>query len=132
LLEIILTYTNCKLKTTIFVLEITFTNKKFEKLANDDRKLVKEFGKIRAEKIATRLTQLRFAATLEDVRHLPGNFHELTANRKGEWACDLDQPYRLIFAPHENPIPKNEFGAYVWMEIRGVEVIEVINYHKEK
>ena len=34
-----------------------------------------------------------------------GHYHELTGDRKGEWACDLDQPYRLIFEPHEKPIP---------------------------
>lgn len=113
-------------------MEITFTDKKFEKLANDDRKRVKEFGKLRSDKIKTRLAQLRFATTLEDVRYLPGNYHELTGNRKGQWACDLDQPYRLVFTPHENPIPANEDGQYVWMEITGVEVIEVVNYHNEK
>ncbi len=108
------------------------TDKKFEKQVNDDRKLVKEFGKLRAEKITARLAQLRFATTLEEVRNLPGNFHELKYNRKGQWGCDLDQPYRLVFTPHERPIPTGEQGQYIWTEIRGVEVIEVINYHKEK
>ena len=51
-------------------MDIIFTSKKFEKLANDDRNLVKEFGKLRADKIKKRLTQLRFASTLEDVRNL--------------------------------------------------------------
>jgi proteic killer suppression protein len=111
---------------------ITFTYKKLEKIANDDRKMVKEFGKLRAEKIKTRLIQLRFATTLEEIRNLPGNYHELTNNRKGQWGCDLDQPYRLVFTPHENPIPTNDHGQYVWMEITGVEVIEVVNYHKDK
>lgn len=113
-------------------MEITFTDKKLENLVNNDRKLVKEFGKLRANKIITRLTQLRFAANLEEVRNLPGNYHELTNNRKGQWACDLDQPYRLVFMPHEVPIPTNEHGRYIWMEITGAEVIEVVNYHKEK
>lgn len=112
-------------------MKITFADKKLEKLANDDRKLVKELGKLRAEKIKLRLTQLKFASNLEEVRHLPGNYHELSNNRKGQWACDLDQPYRLIFIPHENPIPANEHGQYVWLEITGVKVIDIINYHKE-
>ena len=113
-------------------MKITFKYKKLEKLANDDRQLVKEFGKLRADKIKTRLVQLKYATTLEDVRNLPGNYHELTNNRKGQWACDLDQPYRLVFTPHESPIPTNEHGKYVWMEITGVELIGVVNYHKEK
>lgn len=113
-------------------MKITFTYKKLKKLANDERKLAKEFGKIRAEKINARLTQLSFASTLEDVRYLPGNYHELSGNRKGQWACDLDQPNRLVFKPHENPIPTNKHGQYVWIDITGVEVIEVVNYHKDK
>ena len=113
-------------------MKITFADKKLEKLANDDRKMLKELGKIRATILRRRLTQLEDASTLEEVRNLPGNYHELTNNRKGQWACDLDQPYRLVFTPHENPIPTNEQGQYVWMEITGVEVIEVVNYHKEK
>ncbi|MBE9602375.1 killer suppression protein HigA [Pedobacter sp. MC2016-24] len=113
-------------------MEITFTDGKFESLANDDKKLAKEFGALRAKKIRARLIQLRDAVTLEDVRNLPGNYHELLYNRKGQWGCDLDQPYRLIFTPDARPIPQNEDGQYIWLAINGVEVIEVVNYHKEK
>lgn len=113
-------------------MKITFADKKLRKQANDDRLMLKELGKVRAQILRRRLTQLEDAETLEDVRNLPGNFHELTENRKGQWACDLDQPYRLIFTPHENPIPANEDGQYIWLEITGVEIIELTNYHKEK
>lgn len=78
------------------------------------------------------MAQLRFASTLEDVRNLPGNYHELTNDRKGQWACDLDQPYRLVFTAHEAPIPINEHGQYIWLEIKGVAVLEIVNYHKER
>lgn len=113
-------------------MEITFNDKKLAKIVNDDRKLDQKMGKVRAEKVRLRLNQLRDAVTLEDVRNLAGNYHELKDNRKGQWACVLDQPYRLIFTPHENPIPTNPHGQYIWIEVRGVEVIEIINYHKEK
>lgn len=112
-------------------MNITFADKKLERLANDNIRLVKKYGKLRAEKVKARLTQLSFATTLEDVRYLPGNYHELAGNRKGQWACDLDQPYRLVFTPHENPIPANADGQYLWIQITGVEVLEIINYHKE-
>ena len=92
--------------------------------------LIREFGSIRAEKIKLRLTQLKFAATLEDVRHLPGNYHELTNKRKGQWACDLEQPYRLIFEPHEDPVPEDANGICIWCEIKGIEIIEITDYHK--
>jgi len=109
--------------------EISFADKKIEKLANDYWKCQKELGQIRAKLFTKRLLDLRNAQTLEDVRNLPGKYHELTGNRKGQWACDLDQPYRLIFTPHENPIPKNESGQYIWIEIKGVEVIAIVDYH---
>ena len=86
-------------------------------------------GKIRATILIRRLTQLEDATTLEEVRNLPGNYHELKNDRKGQWSCDLDQPYRLVFTPHENPIPINEDGQYIWIEIKGLEVLEITNYH---
>ena len=113
-------------------MNIRFSNKKLEKTVNDDRLLFKEFGKLRAVKIRLRLTQLDDATTLEDVRNLSGNYHELTSNRKGQWACDLDQPFRLIFEPQEDPIPTDEHGRTLWIEIRGIEILEITNYHKEK
>ena len=113
-------------------MKIKFADRKLEKLANDDRRMLKELGQPRAKLLRRRLTEMADAETLEDVRYLPGKYHELTENRKGQWSCDLDQPYRLIFTPQERPIPANENGQYHWLEISGVEIIEIINYHKEK
>ena len=113
-------------------MNISFDKKKLMQYANNDRLAVKDLGKIRAALLKQRLDDIRAAITLEDTRYLPGNFHELKNNRKGQWACDLDQPYRLIFEAHESPIPINEHGQYIWIEIKGVEIIEIINYHKER
>lgn len=108
---------------------IIFKDKDLKKYANDDSKLLRKFGKVRAEKINLRLSQLKAALSLEDVRYLAGNWHELTKNRKGQWACDLDQPYRLIFEPQESPIPEGDDGKYVWSEIKGVSILEIVDYH---
>jgi proteic killer suppression protein len=112
--------------------DISFANKELGKWANDDRKALKEMGKVRADLYKKRLSQLKAADSLEDLRHVAGNYHELTNNRKAQWACDLDQPYRLIFKPQEIPIPINEDGQYLWEQIKAVEIIEVVNYHKER
>lgn len=110
-------------------MDISFQNKKLEKLLDNPSKLKRELGPLRAKLFLMRLGALVNASTLEDVRHLPGNFHELKADRKGQWACDLDQPFRLIFELHEDPIPTDASGRYVWLEIKGVEVIEITSYH---
>lgn len=110
-------------------MDISFRSRKLEKIASNPKKCLKELGKLRTELFLRRLQELYRAYTLEDVRFLPGHYHELTGDRKGQWACDLDQPYRLVFEPHEDPIPADEDGRYVWIEIKGVEIIEITNYH---
>lgn len=110
-------------------MEVSFQTKKLEKLALDEKKCLKELGKLRSGLFLRRLQELYRASSLEDVRHLPGRYHELTGNRKGQWACDLDQPYRLVFVPHEDPIPTDENGRYIWIEIKAIEIVEITNYH---
>lgn len=110
-------------------MDISFGDNKLQKYANDDRKASKKMGAKRAKLYKQRLDDLFDAETLEDTRHLPGKYHELKTNRKGQWACNLDHPYRLIFEPHEDPIPTNEAGQFIWIEIKGVEVIEIVDYH---
>lgn len=110
-------------------MKLSFGDNKLEKLANDYRKCQKELGQKRAKLYTKRLLDLYTADTLEDVRYLPGHYHELTGDRKGQWSCDLDQPYRLVFEPHENPIPTDKSGKYIWLEIKGVEILEITDYH---
>lgn len=110
-------------------MDISFANKKLEKFANSDREAVRELGKRCASLFKTRLDDLKAATTLEDTRHLPGHYHELKGDRKGQWACDLEHPNRLIFEPHEDPIPTNKDGQYLWLEIKGVEITEITDYH---
>ncbi|NTV34076.1 MAG: killer suppression protein HigA [Deltaproteobacteria bacterium] len=112
-------------------MDITFWDKDLRKYAHDDRLAKRKMGPKRALVFKQRLDDLRAAETLEDVRYLPGRFHALKETRKGQWSCDLDHPYRLIFIPHEDPIPENDDGQYLWNEIRGVEIVEIANTHKE-
>lgn len=110
-------------------MNITFVDKKLETLSEDYNICRQKMGVKRAKLFIKRLNALRDADSLEDVRNLPGRFHELKGDRKGQWGCDLDHPYRLVFTPIENPIPTNEHGQYIWLEITGVEIIEIVDYH---
>ncbi len=110
-------------------MNISFQDKKLRKIAGELRQLIRVYGKQRGEKIKLRLDQLRDAENLEETRHLPGYYHELTGDRKGQWACSLDGNYRLVFTPHEDPIPEDEHGCYLWVEIHGVEIMEITDYH---
>ena len=58
------------------------------------------------------------AESFADFEFLPGRFHQLIGNFKDKWACDLDHPYRLMFEPAEVPIPKDEDGKQILIEIK--------------
>ncbi len=110
-------------------MDISSQDKKLGQYVENPSKAQKELGQKRAMLLAKRISQIAAAENLEVLRMATGHYHELTENRKGQWACDLDQPYRLIFEPHEDPIPTDENGRYIWVEIRGIELIEIANYH---
>lgn len=112
-------------------MEVTYKNSTLRKYAEDEKFSIRKLGAIRSDLYIRRIGDLMAQETLEGTRYLPGHFHELTGNRKGQWACDLDQPYRLIFEPHEDPIPTNSSGQYIWCEIKGVEIQEIDNYHSK-
>ncbi len=112
-------------------MDVEFKDSKLKKCAENESYSKKKLGAIRSELFLARVGALVAAETLEDVRYLPGHYHELVGNRKGQWACNLDQPYRLIFEPLEKPVPKNKDGSYVWIEIKGVEILEIDNYHSK-
>ena len=108
---------------------LTFADKKLEKMAADYDLCCRKMGSIRAAIYHTRLGVFLDVKTLEEVRSLPGRFHTLYGNRRGQWACDLDHPYRLIFRPDVHPVPVNEHGQFIWSAITSVEILEITDYH---
>jgi proteic killer suppression protein len=110
-------------------MNITFTDKKLEKLANNFAAAQKKLGYERATKYRQRLDDFRDSDSFADLEFLPGNFHSLKADRNGQWSCSLDHPYRLIFEPAIKPVPTNAHGTPILTEIKIVEIIEITDYH---
>jgi toxin HigB-1 len=109
--------------------EISFASRKFQRVCESEKELRKAYGSDCAKKAMRRLSDLRAAATLEDMRNLPGRIHELTGDRSGELAIDLARGRRLIIAPTDGwPAEKAE-GAHVWTAIDAVQVLEITDYH---
>lgn len=86
-------------------------------------------GAKRAELYQRRLGALRAATSLEDLRNMPGRFHSLTSDRKGQWACDLGQPYRLIFEPVTSDVSTNTDGTSEATVVSAVCIVEIVDYH---
>ncbi len=111
-------------------MDLAFGDRLLEKCANDHRHAQRKLGPDRAKKYLLRLQQLRDATCLADLRHLPqAGFHELTGDRKGEIACNVDHPYRLILVPAHDPLPKKADGGLDWDEVTAVKVTEIVDYH---
>ena len=90
----------------------------------------KRWGDARARRLQQRLAELAAAETLEHLRGLPGaRCHELKADRKGKISVDLAHPFRLIFEPDHNPLPRKPDGGLDWTQVTAVLVVEVADTH---
>lgn len=94
-------------------MEIKYKDAKLEALVKDTKALIRFLGPRRAKILQRRLDDLKNVSDKKDLALLPGRYHALIGDRQGEWACSLDQPYRLIFI------------------IEGTKIIiqEIVDYH---
>jgi len=111
-------------------MEITFANSRIEKICTDEKRAKKELGQVGAHILSTRLDQLMDADNLEVLRFLPGNYHELTGDRRGELAVSLQGLIRLIFVPNHQPRPKKFDGGLNWSQVTAITITEIIDYHR--
>ena len=107
-------------------MDILFEDKNLKRCATDRVFAQKKLGQRRADSYAVRLMQIDRAVNFEQLRGLPGHYHDLVGNRAGQWACDLDQPYRLIFkSSNEGPVVQ-----IVWTNERVAKILEIVDYRK--
>ncbi len=112
-------------------MEIKYKTKELQKCAEQPGYAQRKLGTEQAKAFLRRINVLLAASCFEDLRNVPGRFHELHHNRKGQWEFDLNGPYRLIIRPLSVPIPQNERDGFDWREIKGAVILEIVNYHKE-
>jgi len=107
-----------------------FSNRKMEKTFNNQARLVREYGARQAERIRRRLDELAAVDTLEDLRCLrQARCHELKGDRAGQLSVDLVDPYRLLFVPANEPIPRKHDGGLDWSWVTAVQIVGVEDTH---
>ena len=111
-------------------MKITFKTVKLQKIFDDQKKLVAEFGTPMFKKIRIRMSVLSAATTLAQVPQAkPDRCHQLEGKRRGTFAVDLMHPFRLIFKPKHKPVPTDENGAIDLHGVTSIEIQTVEDYH---
>lgn len=110
-------------------MDIVFVNERAAAEFNSLKALSRSYGAENARRILKRLNELRAAENLETMRTLPGRCHELKHDRAGQLAIDVRHPYRLIFEPANEPVPRKADGGLDWAGVTSIRIIEVEDYH---
>lgn len=111
-------------------MDITFRTSKIARTFNSGHLLQRAYGPRMAKVIMIRLTTLKAAETLEQVPTTPPDRrHQLRGDRDEQYAVDLVHPYRLIFEPNHDPMPRKEDGGIDLKQVNAITIIEVIDYH---
>ena len=111
-------------------MEITFRTRKLAKIFNSTTALHRQYNDRMAQTIMRRLAVLKNARALSLVPTTkPERRHQLTNNRRGQYAVDLIHPYRLVFEAAHEPIPRKENGAIDTDQVTAITIIEVVDYH---
>ena len=114
-------------------MDISIKNTKLEKEFNLGKRLESVHGSNRAKKLRLRMAELRAASCLNDFwppKSGNNRCHELVGDKKGQLSVDLDHPYRLIFAPNHDPIPKKSDGGLDWKLVTAITIMGIEDTHE--
>jgi proteic killer suppression protein len=80
--------------------------------------------------IMIRLAVLKSAPNLTMVpTSPPERRHQLQGRRKEQYAVDLVHPFRLVFEPNQEPLPRKADGGIDTDQVTAITIIDVIDYH---
>ncbi len=113
-------------------MDISFPDNKLKRICSEEKYGIRQLGPRCARILRTRLADLQAAVCLEDLRLLPGRYHELRENRAGQISVDLEHPYRLLFVPANEPIPIKADGGLDWNRVTAVHIVEIEDTHTRK
>ncbi len=112
-------------------MDIFFRTRKLQKICSTEKSAIKELGENGSIKLMQRMAELNAAHSLKDISRLPPpRLHELKGGRKGQFSVDLKHPYRLLFIPINEPLPRKEDGGLNKEKIDEIQIIEIEDTHE--
>jgi proteic killer suppression protein len=110
-------------------LKITFKNNKLEKQLTIPKEMKKTFGTM-AKKINQRMKEIEASENLAVLMRIPAaNCHELTGDRRREFAVNISVNFRLIFTPDHFPLPVKEDQSVDAIRVIAVRIAGTEDYH---
>ena len=111
------------------IIDIRWSDHKLQKACATDKAGQRRFGADQWKVLKRRIVSLEAAVTLAALAGVPGNCHQLSADRGGEFALDLRGSYRLLFVPDHDPVPALPDGGIAESLVTKVLITEVVDYH---
>lgn len=98
-------------------MQITYKNRKIEKICTNASEAIKKHGNEMAVKIHQRIDEISAVDSVEDmIQYRIGRCHLLNGDRIGQYAVDLIHPYRLVFEKRGK-------------QIQIANIMEIVDYH---
>ena len=90
-----------------------------------------KYGDQIGKAVMMRMVFLAHAGNLSKVPfHPPFRCHELgEGKRAGEFAVDLKHPFRLVFTPAHDPVPRKADGGIDLSLVTGIMIESIEDYH---
>ena len=111
-------------------MEITFKDRKLEKIINDPRKLKKRFNERTAKIIERRINLLEEEENLGKISNDPPiRLHMLKGDQKGNYAIDVWRGLRIVFEINQKPIPRRPDNSVDLDNVTKIRIIGIYDYH---
>ena len=111
-------------------MDILFKTTKLRKTCNSLKSATRAWGSMGARKLLLRLVEMQRAHDLAELMTLPqARCHALTENLRGIYSVDLDHPYRLLFKPANDPLPRDDSRQVDTSRVTAVLILEREDTH---
>lgn len=113
-------------------MQLFYDNRKTQRLFNNEKAILKNFGVPVGKRVMQRLAELEAAQSLQMVSHLPPpRCHELVSANGHVFSVDVSENMRLLFRP-SGEFSDKEDGGLDLASVKAVCIIEVKDTHEGK